>query len=242
MMKIEFARVIDRLEQCFAAHDLSGAERLLLYWQAEADAMGDLQGSVQVANELLGLYRRTNERDKALEVAARLLPRLDTDNVGDATVKLNIATNYCHFGLAEQAAPLYAEVQETYNKYMPAGDYRWAGLYNNMATMATAARDYREAERLYQKALYVIGNIEPVMPELAVAWVNLATAKYRQNPLDAAVDDCMQAAYRTLLREDMPHDGACAFVLGKVLPMFKHLGYTEECEALTALLHAIEGH
>ena len=225
---IDFARVIDKLEQCFARQDLAGAEQLLLFWRREALSSDDERALQQLDNELLGLYRRTNDRDKGLAVAARLLPRLAQDNVGDAIVKLNIATNYCHFGMPQQAAPIYAEAQRVLEAQLPEDDYRLASLYNNMASMHNATKHYAEAEALYAKALQVIRRIVPTPPELAVTLVNYAVSKYMQNPLDGEVDAAMCEAYRVLQQDDIPHDGNYAFVLSKVIPVYAHLGYSEE--------------
>ncbi|MBQ4443234.1 MAG: tetratricopeptide repeat protein [Clostridia bacterium] len=239
-MAIDLARIYDKLESLFARHDLVAAEQLLLYWRDEAVALGDEVGEKQIDNELLGLYRRTDEREKALAVAERLLPRLSPDNVGDATIRLNLATDYCHFGLPERALPLYREVEAVYLAHLAADDYRLASLYNNMASYAMTTKDYREAEATYQKALDVLSRIEPPLPETAVTLVNLATAAYHRNPLDRQVDERMLAAYDLLMTPSMPRDGNFAFVLSKVIPIFEHLGYREQTATLKALLAFVE--
>lgn len=237
---IDLIRLRDKLESFFARHDLAGAEQLLLYWRQEALAQGDEVGLTQVDNELLGLYRRTNDKDKALAVAERLLPRLAPDNVGDATIRLNIATNYCHFGMPDVAAPLYREVEGVFLAHLAPNDYRLAGLYNNMGAMAGAVKDYADAEDLYRKALYVVRQIEPIIPEVSVTLVNLAVSIYMQNPLRQDVDVCMREAYDVLDDPAIPRDGNYAFVLGKVIPIFKHLGYREETDCLTRRLQLLE--
>lgn len=235
-MGIDLIRVQTKLEQCFDRGDYAAAERLLLFWRDEAVATGDAIGQKQIDNELLGLYRRTNQRDDALTVAERLLPTLSADSVEDCTILLNIATNYCHFGLSQKALPLYATVESVYRAHLPEDDYRLAGLYNNMAAYYCTQDDYVEAERLYEKALYVIRQIRPVMPETAVTLVNLAYCRYRQSPLDPTVEKRMQEAYRLLVAPTMHTDGTYAFVLSKVLPMFRHLGYADEVAHLEAKL------
>lgn len=240
MPTIDFARVIDKLETFFAHHDLDGAERLLLYWREEALSLNDHNGINQIDNELVGLYRRTNEQDKAFAVAERLLPRLAEDNVGDATIRLNVATDYCHFGHPELARPLYAQAEAVFLRHLDEDDYRLASLYNNMASYHIAVGDLMQAEQAYRKALYVMRKIEQIMPEMAVTYVNLATVRYRQSPLDAAVDEYMRAAYDVLQNPAIPHDGNYAFVLSKVIPIYAHLGYKEETSMLRNLLQNTE--
>ena len=236
MASIDLARVYDRLEACFAQGDLTAAEQLLLYWRAEALSVGDDVGVKQIDNELIGLYRRTDDSDKAMAVAERLLPCLEEDNVGDATILLNIATDFCHFGCPERALPLYQRAEAVYLRRLAPDDYRKAGLYNNMATYYLAVADYATAEAMYRKALDVLRLIRPTMAEMAVTYVNLAACIYCQTPLDPAVDDNMRAAFTVLCLPILPHDGNFAFVLSKVMPMFEHLGYADESAALSAML------
>ena len=240
MATIDFGRIVPKLEACFARHDLEGAERLLLYWREEAAACGDLRTLTQVDNELLGVYRRLNAREKGLAVASRLLPTLVDDNVGDATVLLNVATNYCHFGLPELAAPLYAKVERTFLAHLPEDDYRLSSFYNNKASMYTSTKQYAAAEQCYRKALDVMRRIEPIMPEMAVTLVNLAVSIYMQNPLSAAVDEAMREAYRVVCLDTMVHDGNFAFVLSKLIPVFRHLGYKDELASLETMLRKVE--
>ena len=240
MASIDLNRVIDKLEAHFAHHDLVGAERLLLYWRGEAEAIGDRRGVNQIDNELVGLYRRTNEKEKALSVADRLLPQLAPDNVGDATIRLNLATNYCHFGQPERARPLYAEAEAVLVRHLAPNDYRLSSLYNNMASYYIAVGNLAEAEKTYEKALDVMRQIEPRMPEMAVTYVNLATAIYRQSPLSDRVDACMMAAYEVLQDPTIAHDGNYAFVLSKVIPLYVHLGYKKETASLENLLKDTE--
>ncbi len=62
--EIPVSRVIDKLDQCFETNDLDAAASHLEYWQREAEALFDRRGELSVVNEMLGLYRKCQEREK----------------------------------------------------------------------------------------------------------------------------------------------------------------------------------
>lgn len=225
---IPIRRILDKLDECFARGDLEAADRLLDYWLAEAQATQDVLGEIQIRNEQLGLCRRRNERDKGLATAEALLLLLG-DGVDDATVRLNIATNYCHFGCPDLAAALYPVVEAAY-RVLPPDDERLAGLYNNMAAHAYGAHRYAEAAALYSRALAVQDRMATVPINKAITYVNRAMCRYLQNPLDERVDEDMMAGYDVVcMLHDIP-EGDYTFVLDKVMPIYAHLGYTRQYE------------
>ena len=59
-------RVIAKMDEYMARRDYAGAERHLLYWLEEARAGRDQRGMLMVLGELVGHYRKTGERDKAM--------------------------------------------------------------------------------------------------------------------------------------------------------------------------------
>lgn len=226
-------RILDLLDAHFARHDYAAAARLLAYWLDEAIATGDSEGQIQMRNEQLGLYRRTMDKEAAFATADALLPLLD-DSVWAATVLLNIATNYCHFGHPELAVPLYPRVQAAYAA-LPDDDARLAAMHNNMAACCMARRMYAAACDLYTRALAVQSLTTPPVPDMAITYVNRAMARYYEAPLDPAVDSDMQAAYALLCLPHHTLDGYYAFVVDKVLPAYTHLGYRAQAAQLSAL-------
>jgi hypothetical protein len=66
-------RVIEKMDEYMSRRDYAGAERHLLYWLEEARVGGDLRGALLLRNEMVGHYRKTGERDKALESAEAAL-------------------------------------------------------------------------------------------------------------------------------------------------------------------------
>ena len=62
-------RVIEKLDWYMSRRDYAGAERHLLYWLEEARLGDDLRGALMLRNELVGHYRKTGDRERALEKA-----------------------------------------------------------------------------------------------------------------------------------------------------------------------------
>lgn len=232
---IPIERIITKLEYHFGQEDLTSARSLLEYWAGEARTMGDERGLIEILNEQLGLYRRLNDEGASSRTIEELLPLLRAggwlETLSGATMLLNVATNYCHFGHPELAAPLYPEVEATFDKLLPSYDYRLAGLSNNRAASLCAQGRYEEAADLYGKALDQLRHLEGYLPEVAVSLVNRATARYQAYPLDERVDEDMREAYR-VLTGDLVQDGNYVFVLGKLIPIYAHLGYKDEAEDL----------
>ena len=60
-------RVLEKLDEHLGRNDYDSAERHLLYWLDEAKDGRDKHGMLTVENELMGLYRKTNRKENALE-------------------------------------------------------------------------------------------------------------------------------------------------------------------------------
>ena len=103
-------RIIDKMDEYMSRRDYNGAERHLLYWLEEAKLGGDLQGQLMLRNELVGHYRKTGQKEPAMESAAKaldLLRELDMENTITAgTTYVNIATACGAFGDHERAIRL----------------------------------------------------------------------------------------------------------------------------------------
>ena len=69
-------RIVEKMDEYMSRRDYAGAERHLLYWLAEAELGRDLQGQLMLRNEMVGHYRKTGQREKAMESAGRALELL----------------------------------------------------------------------------------------------------------------------------------------------------------------------
>ena len=229
--RISVARVIEKLDGCFAKNDLDGARRLVEYWQKEAEALGDLSGELSIVNEMLGLYRKTGEKDKAEAAISRALVLLDetetSNSVSGATVLINAATTSKAFGGAEQALPLYERALTLYkNDGVDENDARYAALYNNYATALSDLKRFEDAEGLYQRALKITSASVATLLDCAVTYVNMAHLyeDWGEETYEK-IEGCLVTAERIFNDERIKRDSYYAFVAEKCAPSFDYFGY-----------------
>ena len=222
-------RIMERLDKMFEKNDMAGAQSLLEHWENEARALKDRRGELSVVSELIGLYRKTGDKEKGLNAAARgteLVRLLELENtVSGATVLLNAATTLKAFGAAKKALPLYDEVYKVYSSHLDKNDVKMAGFYNNKALALQDAGEFEAAEECFKRALSIMEKAENGQPDLAVTYVNLAHLYEHAGKDKKAITDCLFAAYGLLTGEDIKKDGYYAFVLSKCAPSFKYFGY-----------------
>ncbi len=232
---IPVGRVIERVDTLFDRNNVIEAGRLLVYWRNEAIALRDRSGELAMESELIGYYRKQNEREQGLTSVARALVLIEELEQGDmasgATILINCATAYKAFGMAADALPLYLRAEKIYHAILPDGDERFGGLYNNMALTLVDLGRFEEAEAAYHKALSVMERIVAAEAECAITYINLAHM-YEDCGQPERIDDCMQHAAALLQSDALPHDGSYAFVLEKCAPSFAYFGDVERCEAM----------
>ena len=195
----------------------------------EARAMGDWRGELSMLSELLGHHRRDGDRDKGIAAVNDALDLIRIHRMGNtvsgATVLLNAATTMKCFGRAKESLPIFQHVSRVYSNNLDPTDYRFAGLYNNMALSYEDAEDYDRAEQCFRMALRVIARCPRPDNEMAVTWCNLAELYDRQDPEDPRCSECMEKAWEHLNAPDLPWDGYHAFTISKCAPSFDHFGY-----------------
>ncbi len=178
---IPIERIISRLDAMFDEKDYAGAGRLLLYWKAEAVALRDKNGELAIENELVGYYRKQNNKEKGLASVRRALDLVEELEQGDmasgATILINCATAYKAFGMTEEAMPLYNRAEQVYQQVLLPGDALFGALYNNMAVALVDLKRYEEAEAAYHAGLAVMEQIPGAEAEVSILRANLAQLK-----------------------------------------------------------------
>ncbi len=228
-------RIIRKVDSCFDKNDYEEAGRLLNYWRDEAVKLRDKGGELAMESELIGYYRKQNDRENGLFSVAKALALTDELNQGDmasgATVFINCATAYKAFGMSEDAIPLYILAENIYKNVLPEGDCRFGGLYNNMALALVDLNEFEKAEASYFSALAVMGSIAGGEAESAVTYVNMAHMYEKQGKREK-ISECMKNARELLESDSLEHNGAYAFVLEKCAPSFGYFGEAELCEKM----------
>ncbi len=234
-------RVLDKLDSLLRANDYQGAKRTLLYWLEEAKYQGDNRGTLLIFNELMGLCRKLGEKEEALKYAQEALNQVSLmdigNDVGAATTYLNSATVCKAFALPNDALNLYKMAQEIYERELSEKDDRLAGLYNNMGLALVDLKNFREAERLYEKALEILVGDDEKEPERAITYLNLASLVEAESGLGEAREKIEAFCEKALASMEIGKtrtDGNYAFVCEKCASVFGYYGFENYANELMA--------
>ena len=227
---ISIDRILAKLDEHLNKNDYAAAERHLLYWLGEAEGSGDHRTELLMRNELMGLYRKLGRESEALETVSVALRRINELNisqqVGAATTLLNCATVYKAFGKAEQSMPLFEQARTVYERELEPMDSRLGGLFNNMGLALVDLGRFSEAKELYLKAISVMEAQEDGDLEVAITYLNIATALEAELGLadaDEEIQSLMDKA--TMILENHENkDGYYAFVCEKCASVFGYYG------------------
>ncbi|MBO5416949.1 MAG: tetratricopeptide repeat protein [Clostridia bacterium] len=228
---ISIDRVLSRLDEYLNKNDYAAAERHLLYWLDEAERGCDARTALTFLNELMGLYRKLGRRADALSCAEKALAKIESlgisHQVGAATTFLNCATVYKAFDMSERSLPLFERAREVYERELESDDSRLAGLYNNMALTLVDLGRFSEADALYRKAISIMERAERGGLEVAITYLNMATAAEAERGLieaEAIISEYLERA-EALLDAHPTRDGYYAFVCEKCASVFGYYGH-----------------
>jgi len=221
--------IISRLDGLYSRGLEKEAREFLDTWRGCAHARGDWRGELSLLSELMGLYRRTDDDHAAIKAIDDGLAIIREHGMGStvsgATVLLNAATTLKAFGKAEESIPMFVHVCRVYSDNLDPSDYRFAGLYNNMALSYDDAGDRAQAEKYFGMAIAVIKTCPHPENELAVTYCNMAHMYDRADPEDPRIGEYMEKAWECLDAPGLPRDGYYAFTASKCAPAFSYFGY-----------------
>ncbi len=228
---IAIDRILSKLDDYLNKNDYTSAEKHLLYWLDESERGCDGKTELLIRNELMGLYRKLGKRDTALSCVNAALSKIEImeiDNtVGAATTYLNSATVYKAFERPEDSIKLFEKAKTIYEKELEPDDARLGGLYNNMALTLVDLERYKEAYELYEKAIKIMSKNENGSLEVAITYLNIASAKEAELGMIAAegiISDYLEKA-KTILETHEKRDGYYAFVCDKCATAIGYYGY-----------------
>ncbi len=227
--KIPVMEIIKELDELYSRERNADGSALLRRWTKKAEEIGDWSGELSMLSELMGHHRRTGNRLEALSACERGLSIIKEqgieNSVSAATVMLNAATTYKAFGGAKKALPIFSHVCRVYSDALSPEDYRFAGLYNNMALAYADVCDYENAEDCYNRALHVLRSCKNSENEQAVTYCNLCELYDKINPEDERIAAFAEKAYSILSSDTLAHDGYHAFTISKCAPTLDKLGF-----------------
>lgn len=187
-MNIE--KFFEQLDEYFQKNELDQVEPYLVRSLEDAKEAEDYAAYIAVGNEMIGFYRSVSKFRQAFDIAEDVLLLMEELQLGGsehfATTLLNTATAYRAAGNAEQAYQYYRQALQIYAGLLPEGDYRFAGLYNNMSILLEQMGRNEEAAELLQKALGIVEKLEESRMEQATTLTNLAMVCFKMDKADEA--------------------------------------------------------
>ena len=246
--RIEIGRILAKEDSLYDELKYQDIERLLKYWEQEAVSLNDKSGQLTMLSEQIGLFRKMNDKNKALLAIDKALKLLETSGLNDSpnagTIYLNAATTLKAFGELDRAIPCFETTEALYDKYLEKDDEKYAGLYNNFALALVDLKEYDKAEELYNKALDILSKHEGGLLEVAITYVNMAQLYFASLDMDECIDkimDCMNKAYEYLMDERNTQNGYYAFVASCCIPAFEQFGFGEYKDVLQNRVDTIYG-
>lgn len=183
--------ILAKYDSMFGKYSLSEIEDFLLKNIEEASLQNEKQNLVSLLNEMIGFYRDTLQKEKALKNCNRLNAVLSElklqGTIPYATSLLNIANAFRAFDLAKEAIALFEQVEQIYQKNLPENDFLFAGLYNNWALAYQELTEFDMAAVLLQKALLIVDCYpEAIIPQ-ATTRTNLGISLLETNTEEASM-------------------------------------------------------
>ena len=225
---IPIRSVIGKFDAAASREDYAECDRLLGYWLAEARALGDRRGELSLLSEAAGLYRKINDRERALKTVDDCLKLLESGEfsglISTGDMYINCATTLSAFGLAERSLEYFDRALAIYEAELPAGHEMFAAYYNNRGLALSFLGRYAEARDCFFRAADILSKIEARRLDLAITHLNIADTFVE----DAELDDregCVERARSLIEDPEVKRDAYYAFVCRKCAPAFRHYGY-----------------
>ena len=232
-------RIMEKVDEYMSRRDYAGVERHLLYWLEEAKLGHDQKGELMIRNELIGHYRKVQDRAHALTQAEAALNLLDEigfeGSITAGTTCVNAATAYQAFGENDRAFEIFERARNNYEAIPSLKPELLGGLYNNMALTLVSLKRFDEANELYRRAIETMANAEHGALEQAITYLNMANAaEDEKGLLDSCetIDAYLETAQRLLDTPGIPHEGYYAFVCEKCAPTFEYYGWFQAANEL----------
>lgn len=171
-------KVIEDLDKLFEEKKIGEVEQYLKEQLCRAKEEGDKGAVLTLLNEQIGYYRSVSRSEASLEafcVAKEWIKDMGLTNTAhEATTLLNGATALRAAGELKQAMEEYKRVEVIYDVTLPQGDFRFAGLYNNMSVLYSELEEYEQVTSVLLKALEILEGLVEAEIEQAITYTNLA--------------------------------------------------------------------
>ncbi len=233
----------EELDSYFEKNQVEKIDGFLTASLEQAKEEEDYAAYISICNEMIGFYRSVSAFQKAAEDVLLLMEELkleDTEHF--ATTLLNTATAYSAAGDYAQALRFYRQAVQIYERLLPAEDYRWAGLYNNMSIMLEKAGENREAVDCAKKALAIIEKQEGNEAQTATTLTNLALVYFKLSENEEA-KNCLSRAIALFEQgEGAPNEHYSGALAGMGEAYFRDGEYEKSLDIYERALEDVKQH
>ena len=175
---MDLNQILEQYDSMFGKNSLTEIEAYLVHTIKKAEEEAEKGICITLLNEIIGFYRDTTQKEKALHYCEQLKKILKEMNlegrIDYATSLLNVANAYRQFGLFEESLRLYRVVEDTYEGQVKKTDFMYASLYNNWSLLYQEMEEFEAARDLLKKALMIADAYEDAIIPQATTRTNLA--------------------------------------------------------------------
>lgn len=236
----------EELDSYFEKNQVEKIDDFLTVSLEQAKEEEDYAAYISICNEMIGFYRSVSAFQKAYVAAEDVLLLMEELKLEDtehfATTLLNTATAYSAAGDYAQALRFYRQAVQIYERLLPAEDYRWAGLYNNMSIMLEKAGENREAVDCAKKALAIIEKQEGNEAQTATTLTNLALVYFKLSENEEA-KSCLSRAIALFEQgEGAPNEHYSGALAGMGEAYFRDGEYEKSLDIYERALEDVKQH
>lgn len=172
--------IIQKYDEMFQKNSIDEIETYLSEQITTAVREEDDGALITLLNELVGFMRDTFQKEKAMlycrELKKLIVSMGLTGTEAEATSYQNIANAYRAFGNYDESLEYFKKVEESYQRFLDEGDYRYASLYNNWGLLYQEMNNMPAAVEVQKKALLIIEAMEEYVEARATTRINLANS------------------------------------------------------------------
>ena len=229
MMQIE--EILATLDRMFEKNEIQKVEPFLLSCLEEAKEGKDYGVYISAGNELIGFYRSISKYEEAFRIAEDVLLLMEELQLEEtehfATTLLNAATAYRAAGRQKDALRDYTRALKIYEEQLEPGDYRFAGLYNNISLLLEQMDENEKAAVFLEKAIEIVEKQPDARMELATSLTNLALICFKRKDNDKA--EALLSRAISIFRENGEHtDAHYSAALAGMGEAYYHMGRLEK--------------
>lgn len=241
---INVKNVLSEADALYSAKEYGKAQKMLEAYLQQSLLLDDKAAELGLLSELIGSYRKSGDEEKGIAAVNRafeLIKILGLEGTATAgTIWLNGATTLREFRRFQEAIPFFIMASRAYSNTIPPDDYRFASLYNNMASCLEAIDRNEEAIKYYNMALGIVkGNSFTPMEE-AITYINLAELYDKIDPSNPVIEEYVNKCMAIFADDSIEHDEYYSYNAKSCAKGLNNIGYFRDAKELVRRANDID--